>query len=209
MSEKTYPNAGVNCDYRRYRTGEFPEVGDMVRCHGEAIGKSGVLDVLGNAPFRVRTALDGFIDDQPNSTGWHAARFDLISRAEPAPAEPAAEVFTLQGKHVDWQGVTRDGRKVSVVEFVEWPRANGTTEEACRVRDHQTQWSVRLNGRLRSCAEDHDDVVGPWVEPPPPTLAETVQEYIADMGWLDGLVKNPKFDAMREALERFNLTNPR
>lgn len=142
-----------------------------------------------------------------NEVGQKGSSWEHVTPAVPSPAESPAsgggEAFHLQGKHVGWEGVTRDGRKVTVVEFVEWPKANGTTEEACRVRDHQTQWAVRLNGRLLTCKEDADDVVGPWVEPPEPVL--TITEVKSTDGYVFGLVqKDPSLKHVSLKLHVYN-----
>ncbi len=139
----------------------------------------------------------GFCGDDREVHAWKPsgecvtadARRNIKCRYQPdAPSDGSVQcgqqAFTLEGKYVGWEGVTRDGRKVTVVEFVEWPKANGSTEEACRVRDHQTQWSVRLNGRVITAKENDDDIVGEWVEPPQPLLTITEK---ARMTSFDGI----------------------
>lgn len=90
--EKQYPNAGPKCDYRRYRTGESPQIGDRVQAWvGEyLLGKTS--DVAFEINVVRRISPNGCISDkeQCGMGGWDPARFDLISRAVPSPAESPA-----------------------------------------------------------------------------------------------------------------------
>ena len=84
-------NAGAGCDLGRYRTGETPMVGDVVRWHGMPIAEnedtdpaSELLDVgsvsVGLNSTHVRTGVWEY-------SNYVAARFDLISRPAPSPGQ--------------------------------------------------------------------------------------------------------------------------
>ena len=96
MSEtKQYPNAGPGCDLGRYRTGEVPMVGDVVKTHGNGVGchaghhlgktRDVTHTVIGwstAAPNEIRVGTEGW--------SYFPARFDLISRAVPDKVEPSS-----------------------------------------------------------------------------------------------------------------------
>jgi hypothetical protein len=78
----------------RYRTGEKPMVGDSVKAHDVRIHGAIVDGSIAGIPTAgtVTQTAEGMVGLNGNLAVSFAARFDLISRAEPAPAEPAAEV---------------------------------------------------------------------------------------------------------------------
>jgi hypothetical protein len=91
---REFPNAGPNATFGKYRTGEVPQVGDVVSSHRQPITESDQDDTSNSWPD------NGVIRHLPDEAGnlrlvddpryWAAARFDLVSR--PAPVTPAAEV---------------------------------------------------------------------------------------------------------------------
>lgn len=86
MSEQTYPNAGPNCDLGRYRTGETPMVGDVVRMHAESVERVGSPAVQYAAMIgKDATVVDSTFTCEEGLDAAFAARFDLIRRADHSP----------------------------------------------------------------------------------------------------------------------------
>jgi len=84
-------NAGAGCDLGKYRTGETPMVGDMVRGHGQPVGHWGTdnscpenatITEIAPEPYSASTVVTNALD-RP----YYAARFDLISRPAPSPGQ--------------------------------------------------------------------------------------------------------------------------
>jgi hypothetical protein len=79
------PEVDLGC----YRTGEVPMVGDVVRLHDEYVDGWKPCTV----PFDAKvTRRSGRIVSVEGHEEYYAARFDLISRAEQAPASPPERV---------------------------------------------------------------------------------------------------------------------
>lgn len=91
MSE-TYPNAGQNTDLSKYRTGETPMVGDVVRMNQEYIG--GIR--FCTAPFdstvtAIRKESVGYLLHATGHEPCYPIRFDLIRRADSPDAGKVVE----------------------------------------------------------------------------------------------------------------------
>ena len=109
-AEQTYPNAGPNCDLGRYRTGETPMVGDVVRMHAESVERVGSPAVqyaamIGKDATVVDSTFTGAVVQVRCEEGLDAAfaaRFDLIRRADHSPdagkmVEPDRSIEFLEG----------------------------------------------------------------------------------------------------------------
>ena len=102
MSE-TYPNAGPNCDLGRYRTGETPMVGDVVRMNQEYIG--GIR--FCTAPFdstvtAIRKESVGCLLHATGHEPCYPLRFDLVSRADsPDAVEVVEPASTFNHQSID------------------------------------------------------------------------------------------------------------
>lgn len=88
-----FPNAGPGCDPGRYRTGEVPQVGDVVFAHGEghmAFRSFGEINNTRQVVVAINDTVNCVTIERRQSFGsvFNAARFDLLSRAP----EPSAEV---------------------------------------------------------------------------------------------------------------------
>lgn len=174
MSDKqTYPNAGPAADLGRYRTGETPMVGDVVRLHGDCI--NGVRDEWPTCQLTIqRVYRSGEVEFpvphrsiEKRALYADAARFDLISRAVvPLADSPDA------GKMVDW---TED-----------FQHENGRYFVVCG------QCGVQFLGHKRRhyckrCSAERQTVSASEAEPAPePTLLEAAERVV----W--GIYRNGK-----------------
>jgi hypothetical protein len=199
MSEKTYPNAGKGCDRGRYRTGEVPQLGDVVRSHRDPILPDEDLTPDDEMPtgeeatvIKLPRATPGFLTAQHDHTVelWYAARFDLISRAEPAPAEPAAElkaadnmdasgfytkgclaqetpaaVITGPGKYIEEQTETAD---VVATDGKVWFGFDSCGDAAAWHSSGKRFSNASDN--LEDLFSDAWNLIGPYVPPPEPVL---------------------------------------
>ena len=109
--QAAYPNAGPGCDLGRYRTGEVPMVGDVIRMHEEAVEKCGPPAFAYRQFFGVESTVVDFnkhgvmiFRSGDESDVAYPARFDLVRRAAPAhsaaPAsEPAERLADIEAKN--------------------------------------------------------------------------------------------------------------